>query len=113
MLPQKRRVSRTEFETVLKNGGWYHSPHLTLRASKNTLGKKSVFAVSVSKKVAKKAVSRNLLKRRVYSVIGEGLSGVTDGYSAVFFLKKGIAEIVFSDLKKEVISLLQKAKILS
>ncbi len=113
MLPKKRRVSRSEFDVILKKGGWYHSPHLTLRAFQSTSSGKSRFAVSVSKKTAKRAVLRNLLKRRVYGVLTSILPHSGSAFSSAFFVKKGTETITFADLKKEVISLLQKAKILS
>ncbi|MDD5068160.1 MAG: ribonuclease P protein component [Candidatus Pacebacteria bacterium] len=100
------------FADVLKRGMWYHSPHLTLRVLAVSLQIKSRFAVSVSKKVAKRAVARNLLKRRLLSIIQEVLKETRPDSNGIFFYKSGGAELTFSALKEEALSLLKKSRIL-
>lgn len=54
---------------VYKNGHALRSRFVTLKYSANPRRKTSRFAVVVSKKVHKSAVSRNRVRRRIYEVI--------------------------------------------
>lgn len=64
MLAKQNRLSREEFTKYFKTGKRTNSPEATLIVSKcdHFHG-----AVVVSKKVSKRAVKRNTLRRRVYS----------------------------------------------
>ena len=64
MLPKNKRVPRALFKAILEEKNFQNSPHFSLRYSKK-LGE-TRFAVSVSKKVSKKAVVRNKIRRRAY-----------------------------------------------
>jgi ribonuclease P protein component len=64
MLAKGQRLSREQFSHHFKNGKRFHSTYATLIVSVN-----SSFhgAVVVSKKVSKRAVVRNTLRRRTYA----------------------------------------------
>jgi ribonuclease P protein component len=69
MLPRRLRMPRELFGELLKASRYVQSPHFTLRFQ---LGSKEThFGVSVSKKVSKSAVTRNTIRRRVYSALRE------------------------------------------
>lgn len=68
---------------------------------------KSRFSVVVSKKVAKTAVSRNLIKRRFYSVI-EGLPAPKNPYIAIVYVKKEAVKASFAQISTELKSTLSK-----
>lgn len=108
MLPKKNKLTSTLFRIFGSKGRVYTSEHLNLRFSD---AKKDNYRVSVvvSKKVAKKAVKRNLLKRRVFSIVSENKKDLKEGGIYTFYLKKGSLDVDFNDLKKEVINLLRKA----
>ena len=65
MLPKSRRIPRESFKPLLLSRKYLNSEHFSLRVAPST---KPRVAVSVSKKVSKKAVVRNRVRRRVYSV---------------------------------------------
>jgi ribonuclease P protein component len=90
--------SQPSFATIMKRGTLVHSPHLSLKVLK---GEGPVFVV-VSKKVAKTAVLRNRLKRRVRSIVQK------NKLNGIFFTKKGATGLSFQELKKEVSSLVGK-----
>jgi ribonuclease P protein component len=105
MLPKKNRVKRDQFELMLAKGSLYHGPFFSVRMKKNTKREPFSFAVVVSKKIAKTAVGRNLLKRRVRAVIEERFrSRMDEPLSLIFFMKKEAASLPFSDLKKQIMS---------
>lgn len=77
MLAKRQRLSRTEFNHFFKIGKRYHSPVATLIVSPHSNFHGSVV---VSKKVSKKAVDRNTLRRRAYAqlyqIAQKNISGV-------------------------------------
>ena len=64
MLAKKQRLTQAEFAKFFKLGKRHHSPTATLIVAKHPTFHG---AVVVSKKVSKKAVTRNTLRRRVYA----------------------------------------------
>lgn len=68
---------------------------------------KSVFYFVVSGKIIKKAVKRNLFKRRGRYIM-RGIK-TKDGYIVVFFAKKGAGNLEHADFKEETLDLMEKA----
>ena len=64
MLQKSERVTRSEFLRLYKAGKKLHSKHLTVSISPTPGFHGSVV---VSKKVSKRAVIRNTIRRRIYS----------------------------------------------
>jgi ribonuclease P protein component len=64
MFKKSERLNRSEFSEYFKKGKKNNFEYLTL-INHNFISKK--VAVVVSKKVAKSAVKRNLIKRRIYA----------------------------------------------
>lgn len=66
MLKKNRRLTTAEFDRYFSKGRRYHSPNLTLvyTYTGNFHG-----SVVVGKKVYKKAVDRNKLRRQLYQII--------------------------------------------
>jgi ribonuclease P protein component len=102
MLPKKHRFTSGDFKR-LKGAKSVHTPHLLVRY---VLGKTATAAV-VSSSVAKTAVSRNRLRRRIYSIFARTKSP-PPGVSVVVIAKQGAVGIPFRALKKELVDTLQK-----
>lgn len=66
MFKKVERLSRSEFSEYFRIGKRHHFPHLTVITHPNVARKVSVV---VSKKVAKSAVRRNTIKRKVYATL--------------------------------------------
>tara|TARA_B100002051_G_scaffold276694_1_gene326976 strand:- start:19921 stop:20250 length:330 start_codon:yes stop_codon:yes gene_type:complete len=66
MFKKSNRLTTAEFSELYRSGKKKHFPHLSITLGQNSGTKVSVVA---GKKVAKSAVRRNLLKRRVYSIL--------------------------------------------
>ena len=75
-------------------------------ASSINESKPSCFAFSVSKKICKKAVDRNRLRRQGYSIVSKYILDIIPGFLFFISFKKGIYPISFNELEKELISLL-------
>ena len=113
MLSKKQRIGRKEFMEIISRGRRYNSTHLTLYLLKEANAGNSVFSFSASKKVSKKATSRNTLRRRGYSVINKILKKIKPGYKCFFLFKNNSSNPNFSILEIEILELLKSGGVLS
>ncbi len=115
MFSQEQRVSKAQFQTLLKEGQNVHIEHLFLRflpLKSNEKQQKNLYAFVVSSKVSKLAVTRNLLKRRGRAIVRKLSSQTRTPFICAFFFKTGSDKMEYIDLEKEIIDLLTKAKLL-
>jgi ribonuclease P protein component len=77
------------------------TPFFTLRYGISSVDRIQC-AVVVSKKVNKKAVIRNKIKRRFLHAFRQELENKEDAYSLVFFMKKGIQDMKQEEMKQEI-----------
>ncbi len=79
--------------------------NISIKKNQASGGKKSV--IVVSKKVAERAVDRNLIKRRIKSALEPFSRG-----SASFFViaKRGVLDLSFKELKEEIKSEIEGIK---
>lgn len=66
MLPKRERLTTERFDQVFKTGKRYHSPYFQIITTPSPTFHG---AVVVGKKVYKKAVDRNRLRRQLYGVL--------------------------------------------
>ena len=111
MLPKIQRVKKELFPIIFKKGRGWRLDFFSLSIFP-LAGQKSSFAFIVSNKMAKKAVLRNKIKRRMRAVIAKHLSEIKEGYAAVFVLKSPPGHAAFKDIEDNICQLLKKAKIL-
>lgn len=78
-----------------------HSKYLSLKTDDRLEG----FVIVVGKKVASLAVHRNKIRRRLREILQE----VASKQSGTVYTKKGIDELTFKELKKEVSELIMSA----
>jgi ribonuclease P protein component len=106
MLPKSQRIPRKDFAPLLKSRAFYNSAHFTLRYAEN--GSKTGRATaSVSKKISKRAVVRNTVRRRIYSILAQ--KPLPSGLF-LFIAKAGADKVKGEELKKEVLDLLKSAE---
>jgi ribonuclease P protein component len=111
MIPKTNRISKGFFEEINKNGKGLSSPFLSIKYLKNDQ-KISLFAAVVSKKVSKISPKRNLIKRRVNSVVNNHKSLIKPGFFVVFYIKPGALDRSFDQIKGETLDLLKKSGLL-
>lgn len=104
MLKKRQRLSKRQFDEIFRSGKRYHSPLFQLIYTDQT-GFSG--AVVVGKKVHKRAVDRNRLRRRVYNILyrlskDKGLTG-----TYIIITKPTAAPAGFNDLKTAVEQLLK------
>lgn len=110
MLPKKNRISKKDFPSSQRQGIRVFSAFFSAVFYKNE-GEVRV-AVVISKKTAKTAVLRNLLRRRFYHAIQENHGRFIQKGSLVIYPKKEAGAAPFSVIKKEITEALNKAKLI-
>jgi len=60
------------------------------------------FGVVTSKKISKKAVERNKIKRRLMEILGKNLNKFEKGKRFLFLNKKEVLKVNIVDLEKEI-----------
>lgn len=114
MLAKENRLTTKEsFNRLLKYGQPYYSPLFVLKKIENKLNCNR-FGFIISKKIAKKAVIRNKLKRRLREILRKEINQLKTGYDLVIIPKKGkeIEKIKYQQLKDEIILLEKKANLI-
>jgi ribonuclease P protein component len=112
MLPSQRRVTKEAWPALIKSGKVFFSPNLSLRLGLlSQPATPSLFGVVVSKKVAKTAVRRNYLKRRLRAIINKHLESFPTGYQFAFFFRQDDQQLKIIELEQETLNLLSKTKI--
>jgi len=71
----------------------------------------SKFGISISKKVSKRAVVRNRIKRQIKAVIHQYLPSIEPGWQVVIVVRPSAVECEFADFLRELEYLLKKLRI--
>lgn len=107
MLPKKERLSVRDIAS-LEKGRSIFGTYLSIRFSPAPLKK---FSVSVSKKVAKRAVDRNRIRRRVYAALQSVKENIKKSVFVMIMPKKECRTIPMADIKNELTSVLKKTEL--
>ncbi|NJM97922.1 MAG: ribonuclease P protein component [Phormidesmis sp. RL_2_1] len=131
---QNRLGSSRDFGRVHRKGLRAATPHLALRAlkqckpqslSKSADGEPSAlscvaaasllspsqFGISISRKVSKRAVVRNRMKRQIKAIIRQELPRIEPGWQVVIVVRPAAVECEFADFLRELEYLLKKLRI--
>jgi ribonuclease P protein component len=118
-LPKPHRLRRRQdFQKVYQHGKRHQQVHLTLRSlrylpdptTKNPPATR--FGISVSQKVSKRAVIRNLLKRQVKAALRQLLPRITSGWSVVIGVRPAAQGCEYGEILRELEQLLAAAEVL-
>ena len=103
MLSKDKKINTQLFKEVLNKGKTHHFTYFSVKTLKSPVNEnKSKFTIVVSKKIVKKAISRNLIRRRFFNIIKDIYKDFPTPYAFIFFLKKEGKELNYKDLKKEI-----------
>src|SRR3989338_2948304 len=98
MLPKAKRFTTEDFKKMRKMQT-LHAPHFFIRYAPVPAGSEKT-AVIVSSGTYKRAVDRNLLRRRMYSLAAKHSTHL-GGKALTVTLKKGALDVSFTELEKE------------
>jgi ribonuclease P protein component len=118
-LPKPHRLRRRQdFHKVYQHGKYYPGVNLILRSlrhlpSSNTENLPATrFGMSVSQKVSKKAVVRNLLKRQVKGALRQLLPQIEPGWSIVIGVRPSAQGCEYVEILRELEQLLTAAEVI-
>ena len=110
-LPAERRLKKQlDFAAAREEGVKYYSPHLIIYIRKSSLDFPRL-GVVVSKKVSKRAVDRNLIKRRLREIFRLNQHDLAK-VDLVLIAKKNILAADYQDLSDGLLKALKQAKAL-
>lgn len=104
MLKKKERLTKKEFDRFFSAGKRIHSPAFTLLYTPH---ESFHGAVVVGKKVHKKAVDRNRLRRRLYNALYKEVKDPEVTGVFIILSKSGAVGLDFSELRHSVSSVLK------
>ena len=115
MLPRPSRLKRSrDFQNVYKRRQSWASPHLALYVRFRTPREDAVSRLGfvISKKIAKRANDRNLLKRRLREICRiQVLPHVERPFDGLFVARTASTAVCYADLSLEVADLVRQAGI--
>jgi ribonuclease P protein component len=112
MLPIKNRLTKKkDFQKVYQKGTFFSLGNLNLRITKNEQGETRV-GFLVGKRVAKKAVERNTIKRKIRNAVRLNLSNIKLGWDVVIYCRQPKDEKKFKCEQEEIKKLLIKSKLI-
>ncbi len=103
MVPTSARIARIDFPAILQSGKRFHTTNISAVVVSAATPRVSVV---VSKKVAKRAVDRNRLRRRVYGVAERFIAEASLPYAVIFLLRPGALKVARQALAGEAAGLL-------
>ena len=119
-LPNIHRLKHwREFRAVYRQGISHYGSCLILRAlyvPQTTMQSHQTptkIGISISTKVSKKAVKRNLIKRRIGGAFQELLPRINGGWQIVIVVKAQAIECKYADFLRELEQLLKKSNIIN
>lgn len=99
---------KNDFDRIFKQGKFVSQKFFTLGFAKNTL-LFSRFAIMISKKAAKSAVTRNSIRRKASEVIRLNIDKIKIGFDIVFIGKAMAKGKKYQELADDIGNLLGKA----
>ncbi len=107
MLPSQKRLSRSQFGEFMTSRGVksVFNPLGTLKYKDSTISQASVV---ISSKTEKRAVYRNKLRRRLYSIFGAHFKAGPQAKGFILHTAKQAASFEYKELKTLLNELLQK-----
>lgn len=106
---ENRLKKRKEFAYLYNNGKAKHSANLTL-VYLPTKHRSLKIGFSISKKIGK-AHTRNLIKRRLRSIMRELVPNLKDNFNVVIIAKSGVENLPYKDMKTQLENLVNNSEL--
>ena len=108
MLKRINRIgTKKEFEEVKEKGRAYQAPLLAMVILKKEDEEKK-FGLVVSKRISKKAVIRNKIRRTVYEVLRRQLDKISKGVRGIVLVRMAIVGKGTEEIEREIGEIIKK-----
>lgn len=113
MIPQKYRFhGHGSLRYLYRRGQTIRTRTLTVRYVHNARRTENRYSVIVARKILKKAVQRNRLRRRIYEIIRRRMPAIRPGYDiTVTVFSPDLLTAPHDELESQVITALERAKL--
>lgn len=108
---KKYRLKGKEFEKTLKEGKSFREDFLILKKRKNNLSQIRI-GFLISKKLSKKAIQRNKIKRRLRELIRKKLGKIQEDQDIIFIALPGLEKRDFRELGNIIDKIFLKANLI-
>lgn len=105
MLPKKERLTRKEFNRFFSLGKRFHSPTFQIVY---TPSQELHASVVVPKKIIRRAVERNKIRRRIYDIVRHYRTDTAVKGVFIFLAKSSVGSMSYATLKEEINTNLHK-----
>ncbi len=95
----------------MQNGRSFSTKEFSLRVKKNGL-KETRIAVSVSKKLSKKAVARNTVRRRVREIFRLHLGSMQGGFDILFVARPSLKGMNYREIEVLILAVLKTTRLI-
>jgi len=113
MLPKENRLKKKkDFEKLFKDGMSFQEKFLALKINKNNLSNNR-FGFIVSKKISKKAVVRNKIKRQFREIVRKEINNYRKGFDVAVIALPGVELKTFEEVSRALERAFKKIKILN
>ena len=113
MLPKENRLKKKkDFEKLFKEGKSFKEKFLVLKVNNNNLDDNR-FGFIVSKKISKKAVVRNKIKRQLREIVRKEINNYQKGFDVAVIALPGTELKNFGEMSQALEYILKKIKILN
>lgn len=111
--PKRRVKHRQDFLRIQKEGRKFRAAHFLLSVSqRRNDASDSRIGITITTKVHKRAVRRNLLKRRVREIFRANRARLKFALDLVVIALNGSTELEFVQVKEEILGALEKGRLL-
>ena len=97
--------SSEEYTEIINTGKSEKNKYYSIYYRKNK--KSNRYGITIPKKLGI-AVLRNKSKRRVKNIIDKNKNAIQNGYDYVIIVKKGILDLTYFEMEKELLNLIKK-----
>ncbi|WKZ29685.1 MAG: ribonuclease P protein component [Patescibacteria group bacterium] len=113
MLPATHRLKQEkDFSLLSRSKKSAFSKAVSMKVRENALPH-SRFGVVVGVKVHKRAVKRNLLRRRIREILRKHLAEIKPGYDVMVLTQTKALELEYKELEAQVLSCLTKLQLIA
>ena len=103
-----RLTAEKDYARIFSKGRPFHGRGMGMKAVRNQLASPRIGFV-VSTKVAKKAVVRNQVKRRMREIVRKQLRTIIGGVDIVFMARPDSIRMTYADLQRAMTELMSRA----